>query len=99
MTDLLKMMGDIFNPNNFLNQVHPLAAIWMNRRVFMGSGASYRVAPGETVRVNEANELVDIGPDQPATHLVKECHGTSGEGEHYLYLEHLETKEPLKIKL
>ncbi len=99
MTDLLKMMGDIFNPNNLLNQVHPLAAVWLNRRVVLGSGPGRRVAPGEKVRVNNANELADIEPGYPATHFVVKCTGKLDDSEHCIYLKELNSDKTLTITL
>lgn len=78
---------------------YDLAAIHLEKKMILGSGPGRRVAPGETVRVNNANELADIEPGYPATHFVLKCTGKLDDSEHCIYLKELNSDKTLTIKL
>jgi len=75
-----------------------LAAIWLETPVITGSGKTPRIAPGEMVRVNADGRIVDITPDQPATHKVIGCYGTL-VSQFEFTLVSLADNQPLQLKL
>lgn len=73
MTEVLdtffKAIGDSYN---FLNNVHPLAAIWLTKPLVTQQGRTVRIRDGHLVKVEEG-KLVDC-TDEP-THLILQCFG------------------------
>lgn len=73
-----------------------LNQIWLKSPLYASEGRTIKVFPGLLVRVNRRNVLVDIEPDLPATHLIKQCFASGSDL--YIQVKSIETKEVDLIK-
>lgn len=98
MSSLFDELGDMFRQQNelYTNQ-RELAAIWLEKPVITSLGRMRRIEAGLLIRV-EDGKMVDCEEGKPATHKIQMCIGTLYSN-FELTLTHIETHEPLNIKL
>lgn len=96
MESLFESLVDL---NNSLNKVHPLAAIWLSKPVWLERKQSVRIEAGDRLRI-ENNSIVDVViPDKPATHEVIGCYGNISDTILYFGLKDLKTSEITKLDI
>lgn len=96
MTDVLNQ----FNKTMALTRtkLFPLAAIWMDKPIYIEGERTRRIYSSQKVRV-ENDALVNVVPDVlPATHVIAECRGTLDNSKFEIDLIDLNTHEALTIK-
>jgi hypothetical protein len=89
--DMFSSMGKLYS------EQRELAAIWLNKALVTGQGRTSRIAPENTVRI-ENGEMVDITPEKAATHKVIGCIGTL-YNQFELTVISLSDNSPSQIKL
>ena len=101
--ETLAFVKDIFDCaidlNKSLTKVHPLAAIWLSKPVWLERTKSGRIEAGDRLRI-ENNSIVDIViPDKQATHQVIGCYGNISDTILYFELMDLQTSEITKLDI
>lgn len=92
---ILKSLPDL---GNSFNKIMPLQAIWLHKPVRTSNGTTVRIEAGNKIRV-ENNWIVDISPDQPATHEVIKCMGNIANTVLEFELMDLENNELTTLKV
>ena len=91
MTSLFDSLIDL---NKSLNKVHPLAAIWLSKPVWLEDKRTARIEVGDRLRI-ENKSLLDATPEKPATHEVIACLWNISNTVLYFELKDLKTLGPL----
>lgn len=89
LSDYLEIMANIYmKPQSW-------EAVWMQEPLQTPQGFSRRIAAGDKVKVYNDNL---IACETDPTHIVQLCYGTL-YGPFFITLTHLETNEPITIKI
>lgn len=96
MESLFESLVDL---NNSFNKVHPLAAIWLNKPVWLEDRRTVRIEAGDRLRIEDGS-IVDASiPDKPATHKVTACFGNIANTVLYFELVDLKTAETITLNI